>query len=575
VKRKKRRRTPKSLRRHAAAWGIISIAVLAALALGILLGRPIINRWRADSLIRSANDSMEEGDYAQAAQAALSAFQLNPGNPAALRSLARLNAIHGQAQAIDLYDALIATGEATGRDHIEYASFALRIGQITIASEQAEAAKSKAPDDADVYEMIAQIALLNRDPASAEAALRTALDKENKNSTHSLRLGLLFASSADPERTSEGLRILREVSEGADPASLEAIKFLVRQPAIPREERIKDLYSLLGHPNADDDTHLFAVDAQLELFPEDRDRILAEIENVMGKSTPEKLQKLCVWLNQRGDFQRVKRLLPLQDALTRKDLFLVWLDATAGMGDWKQVASALQIPRVPIEQPLATLFSGRASQEEGKFDHGRLQYRRAIIEASQNSELLWYLAGYFQRLGFNDLAEEALRELTKSAATARPAYEALLPIYQGARTTAELLGLLKEMAERWPRDTAVQNDARYLQLLLDPTADADAITAARELFDTDPMSMPFRTTLALAYLRADRPGDAMDLYSTLEAPISAATPSQQAVFALALAAGGLDDQALLIANQIPKDHLMPEERAMIEFIGAGSSQLKP
>jgi hypothetical protein len=89
------------------------------------------------------------------------------------------------------------------------------------------------------------------------------------------------------------------------------------------------------------------------------------------------------------------------------------------------------------------------------------------------------------------------------------------------------------------------------------------VELAANLVVKNPRSMPHRTFLALAYLRANRTADAIVVYKDITVARSALTPSALAVHAAVLAADGQIEEAKAEAKQIRDDQLLPEERQLI------------
>ena len=169
------------------------------------------------------------------------------------------------------------------------------------------------------------------------------------------------------------------------------------------------------------------------------------------------------------------------------------------------------------------------------------------------------------------------------------------------------------MLKIWPNDAAVQNDEGYTRLLLlssnaaedrgqrsevsgsqgaNSTAGGredsanrpreagdsvlgkteqqqrselnDLVELAAKLVVKNPRSLPHRTFLALAYLKANRPADALVVYKDVTVARNALTPSALAVHAAVLAANGRAEEAQGEARQVKIDNLLPEEKTLLD-----------
>ncbi len=176
----------------------------------------------------------------------------------------------------------------------------------------------------------------------------------------------------------------------------------------------------------------------------------------------------------------------------------------------------------------------------------------------------------------------------------RAAQQGRLRLAQQARNTVRIHAILAEMLKQWPNDTAIQNDEAYTRLLLAGAGDAETLKTetpksdggtpavasealstnnsqlssiaqlAETLVTLEPASLPHRTLLALARLKAGQPARALEVYSELHIPPKAATPSAIAVHAAVLAANGRKEEAKNEAAQVKPDQLLPEEAALIQ-----------
>ena len=88
---------------------------------------------------------------------------------------------------------------------------------------------------------------------------------------------------------------------------------------------------------------------------------------------------------------------------------------------------------------------------------------------------------------------------------------------------------------------------------------------AADLVKREPKSLPHRTLLALARLRAGLVNSALDAYG-IEVPEEVITPSAVAVRAVALAANGRQNEATELLRKLNRDALVPEERALVNSL---------
>jgi hypothetical protein len=268
---------------------------------------------------------------------------------------------------------------------------------------------------------------------------------------------------------------------------------------------------------------------QLERHP-DRQEGLLDAAVATHRDVPEAdLRQFASWLNSVNQPARVLQLVPRDQALKSRELFLIYLDALGELKRWGDIAALLGKGPVPLEQASIELYLYRCARETGD------------AEAADSL----YLADYAARLGDNERAAALYRQFTRDLVTGRAAYLGLLRVEQG-QSTPTLLALLDQMASRWPDDEAVLNDDIYYNLLLNLRV-REMEKRAVDQAKANPFSTAHLTNVALAYLRLHHPDWALRVYEHSQIPWKTATPSARAVYAATLSQTGHPAQALAVA----------------------------
>ena len=99
----------------------------------------------------------------------------------------------------------------------------------------------------------------------------------------------------------------------------------------------------------------------------------------------------------------------------------------------------------------------------------------------------------------------------------------------------------------------------------------ESLHTAQELVTALPDRDAYRTTLALALLRKNKPADALAVYEPMKLNWSTALPGWQAVRAAVLAANGREEEARSLALSINWDRLKPQERDLVRALRAPRS----
>ena len=133
---------------------------------------------------------------------------------------------------------------------------------------------------------------------------------------------------------------------------------------------------LQQHPARNITHELLALTLRITAEPGRRAAILEEAIAHYRETEPEKRVRFAVWLNQNGEAERTLVALPLEEALKRKDFFLPYIDAMAGLGRWLELRKILETKQSPMESAYVEAFQARdgdtrASAAEIRFPNGR------------------------------------------------------------------------------------------------------------------------------------------------------------------------------------------------------------
>ncbi|MEO6054798.1 MAG: tetratricopeptide repeat protein [Chthoniobacterales bacterium] len=554
---------PRSWRNFFAGVAVILVLFLLGASLAIIYGGPSIRNWRALQLSAKAGKLFISKDYVAAQQAAIAAYQLSPANPEVQRTVGKILAGLGHPQAIELYRALDAGGLANTQDQLFYAGLLVQQQDLTEAADVLQKVFKAEPENNEAHALNAKVLLMQGKFAESEVELRDILSKNPGNQDVLVLLGRLLAVSPDPAKRAEGVEILKKMAKSKEKAGLAALKYLLRIPQGDPAETREWMIAIENHPLSDEDARLLAADWEVHFDPSKSKEVYSRLMKEFGNAPPEQLRDFGGWLNQHQQYDLVLRLFSKDTALSRRDYFLIWLDAEAGLGEWGEVTRVLQNtkPAPPLEAPFISLFRGRAAAALNDPAQAALFYRKAITDAKRDAKIIWYLAGYFKQIGMPEYTKEALTLLLRSPTTARAGYQALLALAAQKRDTVAVVSILTEMHLRWPKDDSVENDQRFFSLLLGKATNQE--TEAQQLITQDPASLPFRTTLALLYLKQSKPKDALNVYKDLRVDWPQMNPELRAIYAAVLEANGMHDDAIQVASGITENMLYKQERDLL------------
>lgn len=522
-----------------------------------------ISRWRSRRYAAKAELDLAAENWQPAQVKARMAYQIRPDEPAAIRAVARLESLTGNTTTAVQFWAILKKAKAmTTVDRRHYAEDLLRANLPAEARVDVERLLADAPNDPENLRLAAKWAAADKSYEQAMDFAARAQKADPKNTEGNLLLGLLQCEAPRAGAREAGIQTLLRLIEDRSKPGLEALVFLATRKDLPAEKIPAVIAGLREHPLAAENHRILALDLELATRPNEREAVLAAATEYYKAADPAGQRAFAVWLNGKKEYDRTLSLIPLSEAMKRKDFLLVTLDAMASQKRWTEIEEVLLGKQVPLDEMYTELFLGRAAMELGHPTNADLHWRRAHLAAAPSPEQMWFLANYAEKIGQTDHAELAFRSLTSNSGTARPAYEGLLRIAEKKHDKDATFEVLGEMAKRWPQDASVRNDYTYFALLRGQDLE-EGLKVARELVADSPESLAHRTTLALANVRLNDPTGAMKVYQGLNVPWDRASPSHRAVYAAALGLNGNIKEAREQAKDIPLGSLRPEERTLI------------
>jgi tetratricopeptide (TPR) repeat protein len=553
-----------SAARRLRRWVIAGGVVLILLAAG---GPPVYRRakvWRARTLAAEAEKLLAARQLEKASGKAQAAIGLAPAEPQALRTMARVLTRARSGLALNYWKGLVAQPGATADDRRAAVRAALQSDRLDFAEEQLAILLADDSPPVETLELAAQAALRRNDPARALEFLARVLRQQPGNDGARLLQAQVMALSPDHAQSEQGVRDLLELGARRDgphgdaAPALGALQTLAQRPDLPAEQTSVVAERLAAHPLAQTADKLTALALRWRIDPVLRGGLIEEAVARFGKSGPEDLLALGRWLLQQGEPARVLEVIGAAEALTRQELFLVRLDALASLGRWEEIRETIEKEKPPIQPLYAEVFQARAAKELGQLRDANAHWTLALSHALPNLEQNLYLARYAEKMGEHRVAAKAWRQAARTPAWALRANLEALPSLEKDGDTRGLREAVQQLIRLAPNDPAPRNDAAYLDLLLEENV-KEATATAEQLFKAHPEVLAYRTTLALAYLRAGRVADAQSLYEGVEVPWSNAPTRSQAIHAAVLAASGTAEPPAVPDSVL----LLPEERTLL------------
>jgi tetratricopeptide (TPR) repeat protein len=567
------------------------LLLLLLLVLGLVFARPVrssIKSWQARRHAEKAFVAIEQEKWQDARDQAIAAYQLQPSEPAAVRAVARFLSRTRQSEALEFWDQLGKIDKLNSDDLRDEASIALAAGE----SSRAEAAvqsllQAPQPAAAD-YLLQAQLSIQHGAADETSSALDKVFADAKASEQQRFQAALIERSLAAgtiavSDRLNHASSELQKLAQGQSEVALSALVVLAQQlitqpagaphPFALTSEEIRD--KIDNHPLAKAPHKLLAIDLQLARAPERKAELIDRAIAQWKDADPPSLVALATWLNGKGEYEKTLAVVPIDKALQSRDLFLQHVDALGALGHWEDIRQLLEAERFPLDQTIAHMYLARCYAQLGQPTASENNWHRALEAAGSDAGRLVSLGEYAEKNAKIDIATSAYDAVVSAAPKLRTAWQGKLRIVQTSRDTRKIHDVLAGMLKIWPNDAAIENDEAYTRLLLMPSSNGGGTPAATEevksivdlaekLVRQNPRSLPHRTLLALALLKANRAPEALRVYENIQVAADALTSSALAIHAAVLTANGKQDDAKTEAKQVKIDNLLPEERELIE-----------
>lgn len=566
-------------RKRVVAW----LAVLALAGVGASLGgHPAyraIRDWQARRTAREARSAMEAGRWTEAMGKVQDSLALSRVEPEVMRTAAAFLTRTGHArEAIGFWKQVEKKRPLTPDDERDYSADLLAVDEVEAAAAKLHAVWPQgAPGTPADWRLGLQLALRQRQNAQAIDLAARLVNAPGSNDQQRLDAAQVLVAATTPETQQAGWDMVRKLSQGRAPISLEALLLLARQEAgmaaaAQKDKSVPDqtaaveelVQRIENHPLARTSQRLLAVDLQLAVAPGRHDELVKKAVERFGHGDDEMVASLGAWLYAQGEYRRVLEVIPPDRATASRALYLQSLDTLGALGRWQDIKNSIEGQRFSLDPIFEQMYLARCLGQLGQAEGSTLHWNAAVQAAGASVDRLLTVGRYAQRNGVDAPAEAAFRAALRATPDSRPAQEALLGLLESQGRTEAARETLVDMLKQWPNDASIRNDAAYLGALLDRDLTANRDTA-RELVRAEPNSLPHRVTLALAELRLGHALTALDAFGKVPLGVVATQGRYLAVYVAVLRAVGSYDAEIKAALQaVDPARLLPEERALIQ-----------
>ncbi|WP_309382669.1 hypothetical protein [Cerasicoccus frondis] len=541
---------------------IISGVLLALLIVATPFTWRFVKQKRAENLAEDAKVLLEEERYGAAWEAAKAAYALDPDNTEVARTLAGiLNDADPQGAPALWQKVYEQTKEEA--DLLAWFDSTTRLQDEAAIKALAQRLAQDFPNSAEALYRRARVELVNNRPAKAvELARQAAAAPDSPIEIQFAYINLSLQSDNEATRQA-GLQWLQDMAKRKDEIGLEAARAMLTAPDMTHEQLLVAAENLARHPLAGREDQLTEIVVRRRLGTHTMDELLDEVQEMFNLEDPSELVEIGRWLNQQGRPEDFLKLVNFDMAISRRDLFLVWVDSMAYTKQWDELARIVERPRLPLDPFTIVLFRSRIQEELGNDRISNLIWGQALVTAKEDIGKLEFAYTYATKMGWPERAREVLEKLALIPATQRKAFEEMIKLDQDSGDIHALHHALERMAEKYPNDSDVANDIAYLNLLLGGDIQESVTTANRLLQESERPYLANIITLSLGLYLAGNEQLALEQLYTLPIDWSEARPRHRAIYATILAANGHQNESQSVMEGVNPDDLLPEERELL------------
>jgi predicted Zn-dependent protease len=544
-------------------WGRrFAVAVLvAALAFG---GYRVYGSWRERNLARQTREFFAHGDYKSAVLVARHLLQLNQNNVAACRVMAEAAELAGRSEAISWRQRVATLEPNVPENMIALAATALRFGQIDLARKVLEGVAAAARDTVKYHQLAGGIAVVEKQPAAAEAHFVAALKMEPRNRQLALNLATVRLALPDVNTNEKARADLARLAEDSA-VRLEALRALTadalgHNSRISAERWAAQLKSENGATFSDALLYLEAVQGT-ELAPP----AIVDLQSRANKSSAA-AATLITWMNRHAMATGAIEwglALPKQ-ILDEQPVPLAIAEAYSFLQDWKAMQAWVDGKNWGEYECFRLAVQSHAMHHLRPADRPSTEsdtvWQAALRAAQSRTERLAAIARLAEGWGYTDEAEEAWWIIANGNDNARIALDALQRLYKSKQNSHGLLRVAKRALELNPADLVAANNCASLGLLL--TGDTSARRLAAKLHQENPANAVFSATYAFALHLEGKTGDALKVMESLkEAQLR--HPALAAYYFVMLVDDGQMERAHSFLSAANQAALLPEEQQLL------------
>ena len=557
------------LPRLALAVAGLAIAFLLSAVL-VTYGSKLYENWRESRLLDRASALLQEGKLSRAAQITRELLRQHPDSLPALSILAETAESQNLEEAVSWRERIARLRPNDPESQLNYASAALRFGQLNVAREALDRVSPKDRDSAAFHVVAGWLACAEGNFAEQEEQFAAAVNKQPTNDVYQFNLAALQIRSKDAEKSKNARDTLERLAKIA-PYRTGALRALLND-AVERND-------LNGADN-------FAQQLQMSLdvtfgdyllclnfyrkLDEKKFRLLLEKVKAFATRNASDLASLMEWMIQNGlagDVVKWVDKLPAAE-LSSPPASVAVADGYAAAKDWSRLkrwtrtgnwgdAEYLRLAYEVIA--VRHLRSGSSSKARSEFE---TLWQNADELSKHEPAREVTLARFATKWRLENHAEELWLRVEENSSMRREALDNLRQLYRANNEVIKLYEILERLHDSSPNEASITANLARLGLTLDQNT-GRSHQLAKEAYDRAPNEINCAVTYAFSLHRLGRNAEA---FATVESlPRDQLRDPHAAIYiALILAEAIQLDGAREYIAAAENGKLYPEEKKLLD-----------
>lgn len=547
-------------------WAAGGVTAAVVMAVAGWLGRSAYQHLKEEHGVARAQMFLDQADYANALLSARQTLQINPGNEAACRIMARVADLSHAPATLDWARRIVEINPAS-TNKIFLASVGLRYQSFPfpLTVEMLDELSTSATNLAAYQVVAAELALRTRRLADAEKHLAAAWQLDPTNQLYDLNLAVVRLSSTN-EATVAAARVALQKFRTDATLGAPALRSLVVDSLAHQELVAAQNYAtqLLANAQATLSDRLQYLGILQQQQSADLNAQLKRVQE-QSATNAEAVAAVAGWMQANGQPLDVGGWLASLPASIQAatPVRLAWVNVYLASGDWRKLRDYLSQGKWEDMEFMRLAFLSRAWSQLGEGIVAAGNWRLAVHEAGRRYGALLMLLNVAERWGLPSEQQELLEQIRQQFPRERWAGQELVRRYFAAGDTAGLCRLYAAMSAASPDDLILKNNLAATSLLL-KTNLPEAYQWAETVHGQKTNDANFAATYAFALQLQGRAEEGLAVMRTLD-DRALRQPSAALYYGILLSATGATNEAapfLAIAEK--SGPWLPEEKSLLE-----------